>query len=413
MIPDLDENLDTDTIGLDPDTQSPPLADDSPPLHGDFVPDEDPRRKRVPNGNVGCHGFDFPPPDPHDMTPGMWSDDPEVFDPSTLSPGALRRAHFLGHFEQLAESQENRTGSPATTDELQGIADIAHAASLRAVPFTSDEQMAFAGQDDSSADAGTGSADGGQDSTPPVSDGSSADTGTGGTGGNAQDSQTASNGSVVDASVAGAAGGQGTTAAPPVLMAQASPPGAVATITDASLGGSNQQQSASANASGEQVAAVQAGRREDSPECKAELAEQRRNGASPEQIQRFMDTMYPKLKPLADELHIPVEYPLSLSALESGWLNCHNLPLNNPFGLTAGGGNNLGFGSINDAIDLWKENFGDVVKEATSMDDFAQRLKDVDYNTVNPKWKADVVGMYPGIARRVGKIEARSQGGDE
>jgi hypothetical protein len=78
---------------------------------------------------------------------------------------------------------------------------------------------------------------------------------------------------------------------------------------------------------------------------------------------------------LADELGIPVGYLLALSAYESGYLDDHNAALNNPFGLTEAGGNNIKFKSIDDAIAYWKSQYGDQVRGVKSLEEFAERLR--------------------------------------
>ncbi|MBF0563511.1 MAG: hypothetical protein HQL37_16210, partial [Alphaproteobacteria bacterium] len=74
---------------------------------------------------------------------------------------------------------------------------------------------------------------------------------------------------------------------------------------------------------------------------------------------------------------------------------------------------NLDFASIDNAVDSWGKKYGDVVRGASSMDDFLQRLKDAHYNTVNKGWKNVIMKVYNGMSRRVDKIEGGDQGGDE
>jgi hypothetical protein len=88
---------------------------------------------------------------------------------------------------------------------------------------------------------------------------------------------------------------------------------------------------------------------------------------------------------LAKELDLAeVTFLLAQSALESGWLNIENDWLNNPFGMTAGGKDNLGFDTIEQAIAYWKCLFGDKVRGAESMGDYMGGLKG--YNTVNKNY---------------------------
>ena len=120
---------------------------------------------------------------------------------------------------------------------------------------------------------------------------------------------------------------------------------------------------------------------------------------------------YEPMRALADRLGVPVEYVLGLSSYESGWLDPHNTRLNNPFGLTRGGGNNLRFDSMDSAVRYWERLYGDQVRGATSSEEFADRLlgrRDGQlvpgwrvYNTVNPNWRASVLANIRSVERRL------------
>ncbi len=73
---------------------------------------------------------------------------------------------------------------------------------------------------------------------------------------------------------------------------------------------------------------------------------------------RFFDTLYPPVHALAQRLGIDETWLLGLAVHESGWLDPHNRKLNDPFGVTHGGGPNVGYASIADAATYWERKFG-------------------------------------------------------
>jgi hypothetical protein len=111
-----------------------------------------------------------------------------------------------------------------------------------------------------------------------------------------------------------------------------------------------------------------------------------------EQRKRFYDSLYDRLQAMAKRLEIPVEWLLGLSAHESGWLDEHNWPLRNPFGLTDAGGPNLRFNSFRSVIDYWEKLFGPRVKGAKTVDEFLDALGKgkQKYNSADPDWRAKV-----------------------
>src|SRR5262249_11022666 len=113
----------------------------------------------------------------------------------------------------------------------------------------------------------------------------------------------------------------------------------------------------------------------------AKEAKKVQDSRKPEDYQRFFDTVVEPLNQMARTLQLgDVFYLLALSANESGWLNAENAWLNNPFGLTAGGHDNLGFDSIQQAADYWVCRFGPYVKGVKNRDDFVAGLKNAGYN---------------------------------
>ncbi len=93
---------------------------------------------------------------------------------------------------------------------------------------------------------------------------------------------------------------------------------------------------------------------------------------------------------MAKRLEIPVEWLLGLAAHESGWLNEHNWPLRNPFGLTNAGGPNLCFNTFRSVIDYWERKIGPAVKSAKSVDAFFDALHQFGYNSNSESWREDV-----------------------
>jgi hypothetical protein len=93
---------------------------------------------------------------------------------------------------------------------------------------------------------------------------------------------------------------------------------------------------------------------------------------------------------MAAKLQIDADFLLALSSKESGWLEPHNQKLRNLFGVTNAGGPNLAFVSYQKSADFWVKHFGEHVKGARTMDDFAEGLKKAHYNTKNPKYYTEL-----------------------
>jgi hypothetical protein len=105
----------------------------------------------------------------------------------------------------------------------------------------------------------------------------------------------------------------------------------------------------------------------------------------------FFDILYPQAYALAQRLGIDETWLLGLAAYESGWLDPHNRDLNDPFGVTHGGGPNVGYASIAEAVAYWEKKYGPVVRGAGSPQDFSQRLWEAKYNMRNSDWRNGVV----------------------
>ena len=109
---------------------------------------------------------------------------------------------------------------------------------------------------------------------------------------------------------------------------------------------------------------------------------------SRDKFTKFFDTLYRPIHALAQRLGIDETWLFGLAAYESEWLSPHNRTLNNPFGVTHGGGPDVGYASIDDAVAYWEKKFGPVARGATGPADFAQRLWDARYNRANPAWRS-------------------------
>lgn len=110
----------------------------------------------------------------------------------------------------------------------------------------------------------------------------------------------------------------------------------------------------------------------------------------------FFDAVYAHINGLARDLALPdARFLYALAAHESGWLNKENTWLNNPFGMTMGGKDNLGFDNIAQACDYWECKFGQHVKGKKTMDQFVAGLKLAKYNPneayyAPAKWEAQL-----------------------
>ncbi|HTG37077.1 MAG TPA: DNRLRE domain-containing protein [Thermoanaerobaculia bacterium] len=132
----------------------------------------------------------------------------------------------------------------------------------------------------------------------------------------------------------------------------------------------------------------------------------------------FSDLLGP-VKKLAEKYNFDPNFLLGLSAHESGWMGQHARDLNNAFGLTRAGGNNLSYDSVQQAVDYWGQHFGEKVRGARSIDDFINRLQTDErdkggtgkYNTVDPDWDKKVRGGYDAVKRRRGKCFCELPGG--
>ncbi|MBV9266851.1 MAG: glucosaminidase domain-containing protein [Acidobacteriaceae bacterium] len=112
----------------------------------------------------------------------------------------------------------------------------------------------------------------------------------------------------------------------------------------------------------------------------------------------FFNLMVPFANQLAQKWNTDPNFILALSAYESGWDpiyagSSHKAPINNPYGLTQAGGNDLTFKSLQDATNYWSNNDGQYIKGDQNIAKFAKDLQP-HYNTANPAWQNTLVSVY-------------------
>jgi hypothetical protein len=120
----------------------------------------------------------------------------------------------------------------------------------------------------------------------------------------------------------------------------------------------------------------------------------------------FFDTLYGPVHDMAQRLGIDETWPLGLAAHESGWLDQHNREFNDPFGVTHGGGPNVRYGAIANAVEYWERRYGPVVRGATSAQDFAKRLYSDGYNT-HSEWPALISRAIRSVPSHLSAWKAR------
>ena len=131
-------------------------------------------------------------------------------------------------------------------------------------------------------------------------------------------------------------------------------------------------------------------------------------GAAPADKDPFFDTLYGPVHDLSQRLGIDETWPLGLAAHEGGWLEKpHNREINNPFGVTHGGGRDVQYDSIDEAVAAWERRYGPIVQGATSAADFVQRLRAVNYNREDTNWSKGVLGAIRSVQRRLDSWKSR------
>lgn len=105
---------------------------------------------------------------------------------------------------------------------------------------------------------------------------------------------------------------------------------------------------------------------------------------------------------MARKLNTSPDFLMTLSSLESGWLDDHNAALHNLFGVTNAGRNNLNFPSYQASADNWIRRYAAFVQGARTIEEFANGLKKVPpngYNTVNPNYYSSLVHQLHTLQR--------------
>jgi hypothetical protein len=109
---------------------------------------------------------------------------------------------------------------------------------------------------------------------------------------------------------------------------------------------------------------------------------------------------------MAKDLGTTKTLMLTQAAKEAGWTKDsldHNQPLNNPFGVNrinnkGQAAGNIKYSSLDDAIQYWKQRFGDRVRGTQTADDYINGLerptKGDPYNANVAKYTKDFMNVY-------------------
>jgi RHS repeat-associated protein len=119
----------------------------------------------------------------------------------------------------------------------------------------------------------------------------------------------------------------------------------------------------------------------------------------PPNVKAFFQALSPTINQMASDMNLPPNYLFALSALESGWYGSHAQSLNNPFGLTKAGGNDLKFSSISQAGQFFENNIGPSIVDSNTWPNFVQNLKGEGYNSVNPKYVESLNATYNSVVK--------------
>jgi hypothetical protein len=96
---------------------------------------------------------------------------------------------------------------------------------------------------------------------------------------------------------------------------------------------------------------------------------------------------------------------LGVAAKESGYYSDqHDARLNNPWGSTHGGGNNLGFGSVKDAATYWEKSNAWRFTDGPPMTNSAfirDLRKEPAYNSVDKYYDKDLDSTIDGVKSRL------------
>jgi hypothetical protein len=100
---------------------------------------------------------------------------------------------------------------------------------------------------------------------------------------------------------------------------------------------------------------------------------------------RFFQQL-PGLTSVAKQLDVPTNLIVGLSSYESGWFDNHNFNLNNLWGLTQAGHNNISFSSVQAGNAYFVSLVGPYIQGAQTITDFFAGLQEEGYNSTNPNY---------------------------
>jgi hypothetical protein len=98
-------------------------------------------------------------------------------------------------------------------------------------------------------------------------------------------------------------------------------------------------------------------------------------------------------------LNVPDDYVVGLSSYESDWLDNHNLGLNNLWGLTNAGGNNINFSSFASGDKYFLDHIGPFIRGANTISAFEDGLRKEGYNSKNPNYWTTLAGRIDNIEK--------------
>ena len=128
--------------------------------------------------------------------------------------------------------------------------------------------------------------------------------------------------------------------------------------------------------------------------------------ACPPEKRRFFNWLVDPLSKMAQDLNTTTTLMLTMAAKEGGWTKGdldHNQPLNNPFGVNfinnqGQAAGNVGYSSLDPAIQYWEQRYGDRVQGTQSIDTFLKGLqhppKGDPYNSKDPNYETKFRAVY-------------------
>jgi len=122
-------------------------------------------------------------------------------------------------------------------------------------------------------------------------------------------------------------------------------------------------------------------------------------------FENFFNQLYGPALTIANQLNTCVQCVLGVAAYESGYYSDqHDIDLNNPWGSTQAGGNDLQFGSLQDAANYWEQSnaWRFTGAPATTNSEFINDLEKVPaYNSANPNYSSNLNGIINSVGTRM------------